>query len=267
MVCCEPSPRGGSRRALITAGPRGPRRLGCDGVLDYTLCVDPAGEQLLAARECEAAVFLESYGNTAAQWAEEYGPYESQSVFVAVLDRAGDAVGAARMIMPGDRTVKSLADASRVPWGVDGLRAARAVGLDLDRTWDVGTVAVRSGSGRGGLIASALYHGLIQTLRANRAGWIVMIMDHRARRLLDIAGLRTNVLPGAGPGAYLGSKSSVPLWSELASMMDGQRISNPEAHRLVSLGIGLDGIEVPSPADFTLVPRGAATYPPFRIAL
>ena len=235
--------------------------------MDYTLCVDPAGEQLRAAQECEAAVFLESYGNTAAQWAEEYGPYESQSVFVAVLDRAGDAVGAARLIRPGHRTVKSLADASRAPWGVDGPRAARAVGLDLDRTWDVGTVAVRRGSGRGGLVAAALYHGVIQTLRANSGRSLVMIMDHRARRLLDMAGFRTHVLPGTGPGAYLGSERSVPLWGELTSAMDGQRARNPEAYRLISLGIGLDGIEVPGLAGFALGAEQPAAQPALRIAL
>ncbi len=235
--------------------------------LDYTLRVDPVGKHLRAARECEAAVFLESYGNTADQWADEYGPYESESVFVAVVDRAGDAVAAARMIVPGHRTVKSLADASRAPWGVDGARAARAAGLDLDRTWDVATVAVRRGSGRGGLTAAALYHGVIQTLRANHARWIVMIMDHRARRLLHMAGLRTNVLPGTGPGAYLGSTCSVPLWGELASAMDRQRLLNPEAHRSISLGIGLDGIEVPNPADFALESRRATTHPALKVAL
>lgn len=235
--------------------------------VDFTLCVDPVGEQLRAARECESAVFLETYGNTADQWADEYGPYEGDSVFVAVLDRAGDAVGATRLILPGPRPVKSLADTARPPWGVDGQRAARAAGLDLNRTWDVGTLAVRRGGGRGGLIAAALYHGVFRTLRANGAGWLVMIMDHRARRLLDISGIRTAVLPGTGPGPYLGSEVSVPLWMELASAMDWQRTVNPEAYRLIIQGVGLDGIQVPGPADFTLGARLTSAQPALRIAL
>lgn len=227
------------------------------------LCVDPRGDELTAARDCEAAVFLASYGNTSEQWADEYGAYERRSVYVVVLDADGLGVGAARMILPGLEPVKSLADVSRQPWNVDGSRSARAAGLDLRYTWDVATIAVRSGSGRGGLVACALYHGLIETLRANLARWIVMIMDRRARRLLDVAGLRTNPLPGTGPGEYLGSSSSTPLWANLAVMMDGQRSLNPEAHRLISMGVGLDGVQVPGRGQFALRPgkRGELSSP------
>ena len=155
-----------------------------------------------------------------------------------MTDRGGDAVGTARMIMPSPTGVKTLIDVRRPPWQIDGERSARSAGIDLTRAWDVATLAVRRKQGRGGLISAALYHGLIQTLRANRAGWIVMIMDARAKRLLDIAGLRTTLLPGTRPGEYLGSASSFPLWSELVSMMDGQRSINPDAHRLISQGLG-----------------------------
>ncbi len=252
---------------MIVVGPTGPDDEWGAAVVDFTLCIDPVGDELAAARECEAAVFLETYGNTADQWAQEYGPYDDDSVFLAVLDRHGEAVGTARMILPGQRTIKSLADVSRAPWEVDGPRAARAAGLDLERTWDVGTLAVRRGMGRSGLVAAALYHGMIQTLRANGAGWVVMIIDRRARRLLDMSGIHTTVLPGTAPGAYLGSTASVPVWSEVSSSMDRQRAFNPEAYRLITQGIGLDGIEVPGATGFALRSRRTPARPALKIAL
>ena len=39
---------------------------------------------------------------------------------------------------------------------------------------------------------------------------------------------------------------------------DQQRITNPEAHRLFTQGIGLDGIHVPSLAEFRYVERVGA---------
>ncbi len=47
---------------------------------------DPGATCLAAARECEAEIFLRAYGNTRDEIADEYGPYEHASVFMA-LDR------------------------------------------------------------------------------------------------------------------------------------------------------------------------------------
>ena len=38
-------------------------------------------------------------------------------------------------------------------------------------------------------------------------------------------------------------------------MVDGQRRMNPDAYRLMSLGIGLDGISIPEQSAFELRPR------------
>ncbi|MFI5427036.1 hypothetical protein [Aeromicrobium sp. UC242_57] len=50
------------------------------------------------------------------------------------------------------------------------------------RTWDVATIAVRKGAGRGGLCAGALYHGIVTAAFANDIDYIVMIMDSHARQ-------------------------------------------------------------------------------------
>lgn len=218
----------------------------------FTLHFDPRGEVLAAARACESDVFLSEYGNTAEQWAQEYGPYDDSSVFVAVTEPGGDAVAVMRLVLPGVAGLKTLVDVGRPPWSIDGVRAARAAGMAAAHTWDVATIAVRKSVPRGGLLSAALYNGLLQATRANAARWIVMIMDVRARRLLNMVGLHTRVLPGAGIAAYLGSDASVPLWAEVAPMVDNQRRVNPDAYRLISLGVGLDGVAVPHPREFVL---------------
>ncbi len=50
---------------------------------------DAQGDLLESARQCEEDVFLQAFGNTRAQLDEEYGPYDDQSVFVAVSDERG----------------------------------------------------------------------------------------------------------------------------------------------------------------------------------
>jgi hypothetical protein len=222
---------------------------------DFTLHFDPEGAVLETARDCEASVFLAQYGNTAEQWAEEYGPYDPSSAFIAITDRHGEAVATMRLILPSIVGLKTLVDLARPPWSIDGVRSARAARMSVDATWDVATLAIRKGVSRGGLLSAALYHGLLLGTRANAARWIVMIMDVRARRLLNTVGLQTHVLPGTTLAPYLGSDASVPLWAEVAPMVDNQRRTNPDAYRLVSLGVGLDSVAVPDPAEFVLADR------------
>jgi hypothetical protein len=210
------------------------------------LVFDPVGEELAAAKRCEAEVFLESYGNTAEEFELEYGPYEASTGFLAVLGEDGEAVAAARFIADGPAGLKTLNDVGRPPWEVDGLRSARSAGVDPARTWDLATVAVRRGSGNGGLCASALYHGIFRASHANDIEFFVMIMDSHLRALLNAVGIPTYALPGTKAGEYLGSPTSTPLWGSLSRGAEQQRQDSPDAHRLIYQGIGLDGIAMPT---------------------
>jgi hypothetical protein len=207
---------------------------------------DPTGDELAAAKACEADVFLAAYGNTAEEFEVEYGPYEDTTGFMTILEDDGTSVGTMRFIAPGPAGLKTLNDVGRPPWEVDGIRSAKAAGVDPERTWDVATIAVRPGSGRGGLCASALYHGIITAAAANDIDYIVMIMDSHARRLLTSLGLQTQALPGTKTAEYLGSPSSTPLWANLNRGVEQQRIDSPDAYRLIFHGIGLDGIAMPT---------------------
>src|SRR4051812_20459729 len=104
-----------------------------DGAPVFQMRFNPTGEQLAAALNCEASVFLKTYGNTGEQLADEYGPYAATSVFIGIYEPGGDAVGAVRLIRPSELGLKTLADVARPPWSLDVPRMARAARLDLDR--------------------------------------------------------------------------------------------------------------------------------------
>ncbi|SHH30536.1 hypothetical protein SAMN05443575_3668 [Jatrophihabitans endophyticus] len=218
----------------------------------FTLHVAPAGDVLEAARDCEELVFDTVYGNSREEWVEEYGPYDANSVFLAVTEPGGDAIAAMRIIRPGPIGLKTLVDTARPPWFVDGERAARSAGLDLAATWDVATVAMRPRVPGSSLVPAALYHAMFQAARLSDIRWIVMILDARVRRLLNALSIDTQPLPGCRPGPYLGSASSLPLWGDLPAMADRQRRDAPDAHRLVNLGIGLTDIALPAQEAFRI---------------
>lgn len=227
---------------------------------------DPVGDELVAALECEADVFLDAYGNTIEQFAQEYDSYADSTGFMTILDESGQALATTRFIAPGKSGLKTLNDVARPPWQVNGLRSARAAGIDPSKTWDIATIAVRRSSGNGGLCSAALYHGIVASAQANGIDSIVMIMDARARRLLSATGLQTQVLPGTKEGEYLGSAKSTPVWADLERMFKQQRQTNPDGYRLVYQGIGLNAVTFP--ADWTWYRRncGAGYLPAPRQA-
>ena len=181
------------------------------------LVLDPVGDELVAALDCEADVFLQTYGNTMDEFADEYGSYAGATGFMTLLDQDCRALATTRFIADGPAGLKTLNDTMRPPWNVDGLRSARAVGIDPSRTWDIATVAVRRGS-RGSLAAAALYHGIAAATRANGIDSIVMIVDARVRRLFSASGMQTQALPGTAEAPYLGSPSSTPVWADLREL-------------------------------------------------
>ena len=225
--------------------------------------VDPSGEVLAAAKACEAAVFLEAYGNTAEQWRDEYERYDAASVFVTVLEPLGDAVATCRLILPNPVGLKSLVDVEAEPWFVDANLSAADTGMVPAATWDIATLAARRGTAGAGLLAAALYYGIVAAMRANGFRWVVMIIDARARRLLSMLNLEGYVLPGTMAAPYLGSAASVPIWADVPRLLKVQRRLNPDAYQMIDRGVGLEAIELPAAADFVLKPRGSAAMVDF----
>ncbi|QTE30173.1 hypothetical protein [Pengzhenrongella sicca] len=224
---------------------------------DIWMHVDVQGELLESARDCEADVFLRTFGNSRAQLDDEYGAYEDSTVFLALADAGGDVVATVRLLMPGGHAgLKTLVDVGNPPWSADGTRSAAAVGLDPLWTCEVATLGVRrSSSANGTRLSLALYHGLFAIARVNRMASFVAILDERVRRLLGSAGILTRSLPGTRTAPYLGSPASTPVYAHITPLLENQRRQFPEAHRLVTLGIGLDGVAIPPSESFLLRPR------------
>lgn len=222
--------------------------------VDTWMHFDPQGDLLEATRACEAEVFMRWYGNTPAQFADEYGPYEDVTRFICLSEAGGDVVAVMRLLAPGGAAgLKTLADVGSDPWKVDGARSAAAAGLDLRSTWEIATIGTRrQAAGSGVKFSLALYHGLTLTARANRITSIVAILDERVRRLLDATGLTMHTLPGTRTASYLGSEASTPVFAHGAALLDNQRRNAPVAHALVSSGQGLDGVSVPPVEAFRL---------------
>jgi hypothetical protein len=216
----------------------------------YWMHFDVRGDLLESARQCEAEVFHHWFGNTRAELDEEYGPYEADSIFLVLADAEDEVVAAVRLIAPGPSGFKTLDDVARPPWQVDGARSAAAAGLDLATTWEVGTLCTRPGVAGSGRLSLALYHGLMTVAQVNGMSAFVAILDERVRRLLASVGITTRPLPGVRTAPYLGSAQSTPVYSPFTAMLDAQRRDLPDAYRLVTLGVGLDGIVVPDRAQF-----------------
>jgi hypothetical protein len=219
---------------------------------DLTLHFDPQGPLLQSTLECEAEVFAERYAWPREETRDFYAPYDASSTYVAVADSAGLVVAMARYIYPspaGLCTVNELG----VEWDVDGRALLAETGLDLSRTWDVGSVAVRRDARRYGVMhAAALYHGLLKASAANDVRGFVSLIDERVRRLLGMFGLMVHAIPGTATSAYGGSKATTPVWADMAKFVGDQRRKAPDSYRLVTLGVGLDGVRVPAPEAFKL---------------
>lgn len=212
-----------------------------------------------AAYRFERRIFEAYYGISPDAHDAEFAPFNARSVFVSVTDALDNVVGHLRLIHPGEdvavEPVKTVVEAALSPWFLDVDRSVRAAGIDLGRTWDVGTLAVDRAVGRSRtLVLAALYHALVRLAEVNDIRHLLMTVDERVRSTLRIMGLPTSALPGARPLAWCGSAASTPVWGNCADMLAYQRRHNPEAHRLITLGVGLGEVAAPTDPDAYRLP-------------
>ena len=96
-------------------------------------------------RTIELEVFGDVFGNDRAELEGEYGPYEEASRFFVVMDqRRRRAAGVLRVIENSPVGLKTLRDIAGGPLRIPQAEVLARHGIgDLDRCWDVGTLAVR----------------------------------------------------------------------------------------------------------------------------
>ena len=198
------------------------------------------------ARHLETTVFLESFGNTPALLAEEYGPYEASSIFICIIDHLRRLpAGVMRVLLPSERGFKSLNDIEPV-WGepAEGLFARTGLAFEHERAWDIATFAVASdyrGRAAQGLVGMGLYQTLTLLARACGVGWFVAILDVPVFRLLRwklrmiFAGYS-----GTAPRPYLGSVASIPAWCDVDHAERHLAATDPDLHGILVQGVGLE---------------------------
>ncbi len=235
------SATGGALESLVASvvGPRPEETFGA-----YLLARDEPGAEL--ARAVERAVFLESFGNTPEMLASEYAPYEDSTVFACIIDhRRMLPVGMMRIVVPSPAGLKSLNDIESI-WGqeINDVVERTAIPMDLDRTWDVATLAVMPdyrAKATGGLISMGLYQTL--NLAALRCGmeWLIAVFDVPVFRLLsEVLCMSFAGFTGIHARPYLGSPASLPAWCNIAAADLRISETDPHLHAILFSGTGLE---------------------------
>lgn len=242
-----------------------------EGVIDPR-SAQPFGVYVLPAREpaaelgrhVEREVFFEFFGNSPLLLAEEYGRYESASLFLCVIDhRRRLPAGTIRVILPSDAGFKSLDDIERV-WGERLPDVLDRTGLTLDpqRVWDVATLAVTAdyrGGATQGLVSLALYQAL--GVGALRCGirWLVTVLDVVVLELIQSQTQSAfSFFHGVEPMRYLDSPSSVPVWCDLETWSRRVEVADHTVYELLCEGRGLEAAVAPPDWDAVAALVGAA---------
>jgi hypothetical protein len=171
------------------------------------------------ARGVESCVFQQFFGNEPSLLAAEYGPYEDSSSFFLVVDRERcQAAGALRVIQNSDRGLKTLNDIAGPPLSISLEKVIHHHAIeDLDKCWDVGTVAVLKeyrGRSSGHLVSSLLY-GLLRAgaCNAGMEHMIAVLDTHAYQQIVDLLGVPFVPIADSKPFEYLGSQSSIAVYA------------------------------------------------------
>jgi len=184
----------------------GDKRFGCYRLTDSSPYAD-------VARAVECSVFQEFFGNDPEVMTEAYAPYEAHSTFLLVVDRELQRpAGALRIISHSENGLKTLNDIAREPLSISVPQAVDYHGLDLEKCWDVGTLAVLKpyrGQATDHLVTMMLY-GLFYTAACkSKIDHIVTVLDkHAYSQLTEKLMLPFEPIAGSEPFNYLGSESS-----------------------------------------------------------
>ena len=197
------------------------------------LLVADSAAQMQAARDVEARVFMEAFGNTPPLMEREYGPYADRSRFVVVVDdRDGTGVGVVRLVLPdASGELKTLTDVAGAPWHLSVPDSLRAAGLAGRPVVDVATLAVAPEHRRaaaGPEVMLALLHGSYRwSLNSGFEGMVAVLDDHVLAHI-QATGTPFTALPGATSQFYLGSPASTPCLCLFAGIVDIVRARRPE---------------------------------------
>lgn len=173
-------------------------------------------------RHLECRVFDEEFGNDPAEMTREYQPYEQQSEFLISVDQEAKVpTGVLRVIKNGPAGLKTLNDLENPQDGTAPIITANEAiaqhGIDLDKCWDIGTVAIpKEYRSKAGAVSVMLYRGTFLAAREQGIEHVVSIVDSKPlQKMTGYLGIPFVPLAGTKPMSYLGSESSQPVYGYL----------------------------------------------------
>ena len=166
-------------------------------------------------RYVERVVFEQAFGNDSEELKREYGPYDPASRFFLSIDRTQKMpTGMIRIIQNSPEGLKTLNDVAEPPLNLRPEVVKDEHSLDINKTWDVGTVAVmpefRSGEGA---VSVQLYRAMYKSACNHGIDHLVSVIDDRAlTKLTDYLGIPFVPLADSKPFSYLGSEKSQAVY-------------------------------------------------------
>ena len=208
-----------TERLLAEREPRSDDRIVC-----YRLEQGSPYENVARTIECE--VFEKFFGNNAEEMADEYGPYEPQSIFFLSVDQfSKQPAGVLRVIENGPAGLKTLTDLETsedpaVPHlSPNDVQVHHEI-ESLDTCWDVGTVAVRkeyrASRAEAQETSVQLYRALYTAALESGVDHFVSIIDARPYdKMTNYLGIPFVPMAGSEPFSYLGSEKIYADYGEV----------------------------------------------------
>lgn len=140
-------------------------------------------------RFVESSVFLDAFGNTSELMAQEYGPYESASELLVVVDNDTEMpIGILRTIVDSESGLKSLNDLKNTPLHLDAAEVCGRFGIQPARCVDVGTLAIQPEfrARTGNILPSLLLYRSLYVLYLSNPDFdhVITIIDKGAEKNL-----------------------------------------------------------------------------------
>ncbi len=195
------------------------------------------------SRSVESSVFYEKFENTANQLDEEYGAYENSSQFITAIDQQEKLPeGVVRVIKNSEVGLKSLVDIEN-EWNIPIDKICGTYGLDLDRTWDIGALAVAPeyrGTKEHRKTSLSLYYSLCKhSVNNDIKNWVAVIDDTVLRYLKHIG---FDYHPIAESKYYLGSDASTPIIVDVTRLKDSFKEKSEYYFQKIINGKDLDQV-------------------------
>lgn len=184
------------------------------------ICLPVKGDSRFAriGHAIERTRFEQYFDNDSRQMRKEYGPYEHASKFFITIDRENNLpTGVLRVIKNSPAGLKTVNDITgRLVNVTDEDSILAAHGMDnFDNCWDICTVAVTPGYGRGAA-SIQLYRAMYLAALDEGADHLVSVVDkHAHRQLVRYLGVPFVPLADTRSFAYLGSGKSRAVYGHV----------------------------------------------------